>query len=186
MSIDSNPGISSFGKGHTKVNKIPEYKRVKRYQKSKELKDLERLSLDAKRLRYPNNPYLVGDTFRDDTANGLTKAIIAFIRLNGGQAERISTTGRTIDRVQTFTDVLGYSRQIGSAKWIPGSSTRGSADISATIAGRSVKIEVKIGTDRQSQAQRDYQKQIETAFGIYYIARNFESFSKWYNQMFKR
>ena len=67
MSIDSNPGISSFGKGHTKVNKIPEYKRVKRYQK-------------------------------------------------------------------------------------------------------------KSGT----------QKQIETAFGIYYIARNFESFSKWYNQMFKR
>lgn len=157
-----------------------------RYKKSQALKELEKLSLEAKRLRYPNNPYLVGDTFRDDTSGGLTKAIIAWIRLKGGQAERISTTGRPIDRTQTFADVTGKSRTIGRVEWIPGTGTNGSADISATIAGRSVKIEVKIGNDRQSQAQKEYQKAIQTAFGIYFIARDFDSFVTWFNLNFDK
>ena len=59
----------------------------------------------------------------------------------------------------------------------------GTADISATIGGRSVKIEVKVGRDRQSEAQRIYQQQVEAAGGIYYIATDFESFVKWYNEL---
>ena len=160
-------------------------KKSARYKKSQALKDLERLSLEAKRRRYPLNSYLVGDTFRDDSANGLTKAIIAFIRLKGGQAERISTTGRPIDRTKIFTDTLGHTRQIGSIEWIPGTNSLGSADISATVAGRSVKIEVKHGADRQSRGQANYQKSIESAGGIYVIAKDFEGFKAWYEQMFK-
>lgn len=184
MSLYSRAGGSSFGKGQTKVSKIPGHKHIKRYIKSPSLKNLERLLLEAKRLRYPNNPYLVGDTFRDDTAGGLTKAVIAYIRLHHGQAERINTTGRPINHSKTFTDALGFTRQIGSIEWVPGTGTKGSADISATIQGRSVKIEVKIGADRMSQAQKDYQKSIEEAGGIYYIARNFGEFETWYNQTF--
>lgn len=186
MKVHSNPGISSFGEGHPKVNKIPELKRIIRYKKSEALKELEKLSLEAKRLRYPNNPYLTGDQFEDKTANGLTKAIIAFIRLKGGQAERISTTGRPIDRTKTFTDVLGNTRMIGRVEWVPGTSTNGSADISATIKGRSVKIEVKRGKDRQSAAQKEYQRQVQTAFGIYKIVRDFESFVSWYDLKFDK
>jgi hypothetical protein len=62
--------------------------------------------------------------------------------------------------------------------------TVGTADISATIRGRSVKIEVKIGRDRQSDAQKRYQASIEAAGGIYYIARNIDDFMQWYNQTF--
>jgi AAA+ ATPase superfamily predicted ATPase len=184
MKIQSIPGISSFGKGHTKVNKIPDYKRVKRYQKSPALKDLERDLFELKRLRYPTNKYLTADQFEDKTANGLTKAIIAYIQLKGGQSERINTTGRPIDRTQTFTDAIGRTRTIGRIEWIPGTGTNGSADISATIKGRSVKIEVKIGNDRQSAKQKEYQKAVQTAFGLYYIARTFEDFVTWYNQRF--
>lgn len=157
-----------------------------RYKKSPALKELERLSLEGKRKRYPHNPFLVGDTYEDKTANGLSKAIIAYIRMNGGQAERISTTGRPIDRTKTFTDVIGRSRTIGRVDWIPGTGTNGCADISATIEGRSVKIEVKVGSDRQSPAQKEYQKAIQTAFGIYYIARDFASFVSWYNLKFDK
>ena len=157
-----------------------------RYKKSPALKELEKRSLEAKQQKYPNNPYLVGDSFEDRTANGLTKAIIAYIRLNGGQAERISTTGRPIDKTKTFTDVIGRSRTIGRVEWIPGAGTNGSADISATINGRSVKIEIKIGNDRQGQAQKEYQKAIQTAFGIYYIARTFECFVSWYQETFEK
>jgi len=45
---------------------------------------------------------------KDNSANELTKAVIRFIRLSGGQAERISVTGRTISTQKTYTDVLGH------------------------------------------------------------------------------
>lgn len=160
---------------------------MKRYNKPKLVKELENAILLKKVERYPNTPpeCLVHPTYRDDTANGLTKCIIDLVRLKGGQAERINTTGRVIDKRKTYTNVLGLTRTIGSAEWIPGTGTNGSADISATIKGRSVKIEVKIGADRQSEAQKEYQKNIEAAGGIYYIARDFTSFVAWYNQTFK-
>ena len=108
----------------------------------------------------------------DKTANGLTRCIIDFIELQGWQAERISITGRPNE---TPTGI----------RWFKSNMQRGTADVSATIAGRSVKIEIKIGEDRQSEAQKEYQRQIENAGGLYYIAANFADFVKWYNAMWK-
>lgn len=125
------------------------------------------------------NPY------RDTTANGLTKCIIDFLAFSGWQAERISNTGRMIDRRRTYTDVLGHKKQIGSMEWAKGSGTAGTADISATIAGRSVKIEVKIGSDRQSEAQKQYQTKVEASGGLYYIATNMQDFMEWYDEQFE-
>lgn len=158
------------------------------YRKTKAVKMLELMVFTEKRKKYPSIPidYLAPVTFRDDTANGLTKCITTFIQLMGGQAERISTTGRPIDRQSTFTDVVGRTRSIGRIEWVPGTTTKGSADISATIAGKSVKIEVKISRDVQSQAQKNYQQDVEQAGGVYYIARDFTSFLEWFNQTFKQ
>lgn len=92
--------------------------------------------------------------------------------------------GVPMDRRREVTDILGRTRTIGSIEWRPSGSTKGSADISATIGGRSVKIEVKIGKDRQSEAQRRYQAAIEQAGGLYYIARDFTEFHSWYQRTF--
>lgn len=89
-----------------------------------------------------------------------------------------------MDTRKTFTDVIGRTRIVGSTKWIPGTGSNGTADISATINGRSVKIEVKVERDRQSEAQRLYQACIEQAGGIYLIVRSFEQFYEWYNEEF--
>jgi hypothetical protein len=148
------------------------------------IRQLQELAWQEKQKRYPGQPYLVRPEYNDRTANGLNVAIIAWIRLHGNQAERINNTGRPIDRRKTYTDVLGHARQIGSIKWTKGTGTKGTADISATIKGRSVKIEVKIGRDRQSDHQREYQKQVEAAGGIYFIARNFDEFHTWYVNTF--
>lgn len=123
-------------------------------------------------------------TYTDKTANGLTKMIIDWINYNGGQAERINTTGRLI-KAKTYKDVMGITKTIGQDKWIKGTGTLGSADISATIEGKSVKIEVKIGRDKQSDVQKQYQDAIEKAGGIYYIAKDFDTFYNWYNETFK-
>ncbi len=153
-----------------------------KYRKSAAVKELEALAMEAAREKHPSIPehILAPRRYRDDKANNLTKCIIDWIRLNGYQAERISVTGRYVDNTKIVTDVIGRQRRIGSRKWIPGTMQKGSADISATINGRSVKIEVKIGRDRQSDAQKNYQQQVEGAGGIYIIARNFEEFLTWY------
>ena len=160
---------------------------TKRHSKSAAVRQLEENVFQNKQIKHPNIPInlLSKEAFRDNTANGLTKCITTFIQLKGWQAERISTTGRPIDRTHTYTDVVGITRTIGSIEWVPGTSTNGSADISATIKGRSIKIEVKIGADRQSQAQLKYQQDIEAAGGIYIIAKDLTSFIEWYSKTFE-
>jgi hypothetical protein len=156
------------------------------YRKSHAVKQLETIANDEARRNNPTIPleWLAPRKYRDDSANSLTKCIIDFILFNKGQAERIANMGRRLSTKQTYVDVVGNTRTIGSTKWIPGSGTNGTADISATVAGKSVKIEVKIGRDRQSEAQRKYQKAIELAGGIYIIATSFAQFYEWYIKNF--
>ena len=150
------------------------------------MKALKQLAELEFRERYKNSSMPEYSRFKkrysDRTANGLTRAIIDWLKLNGNQAERINTTGRMLDQRKVVTDVIGRTRQIGSTKWIKGSGQRGSADISATIRGQSVKIEIKIGRDRQSEHQKEYQKQIEQAGGQYWIIRTFDQFVELYNE----
>lgn len=140
-----------------------------RYVKSQAVKTLENLALQALKRSFPSFPYPVKPKYSDSSANGLTKCIIDYIRLRGFQAERINTTGRQI--------TIG-----NSLRFVKGSCQVGSADISATIQGRSVKIEVKCGNDVQSKAQEDYQAQIEAAGGVYLLVRDFQSFYNWFNK----
>jgi hypothetical protein len=141
--------------------------------------------LSEQRRKYPNVPEHLRTVpkFTDRTANGLTKMIIAFLNAEGWQAERISTTGRMIDQRKTYTDVVGFRRTIGSVKWIKGSGTKGSADVSSVISGKSVKIEIKIGRDRQSESQRQYQAAIERAGGVYWIAKDWAGFYELYSNI---
>ena len=152
--------------------------------KTKAIDKLKELYLTANKKKYPSIPDFARCTpnYSDKTANGLTKSIIDFINLTGYQAERISNTGRQLDNRKTVKDILGNTRTIGSVKFIPGTGCNGTADISATIQGKSVKIEVKI-KDKQSPAQIEYQKKIESAGGIYFIAKDFQSFYNWYLQL---
>ena len=105
--------------------------------------------------------------------------------MKGGQCERVANQGKYVDQRQTYIDVLGHTKTIGRGKWIQGQGSKGSSDLHAVIRGRAVKIEVKIGRDKQSPDQKKYQEAIEASGGIYYIAKDFESFYKWYNLTFK-
>ncbi len=150
--------------------------------KSKSIKILERLAWEEKKKNNPNMPdhCLAVPKFSDNTANALTKAIIKFITLSGYQAERISVTGRRIDKRKIYVDGIGRTKQIGNVEWIPSSMKKGSADISSIINGITWKIEVKIGKDRQKDAQKEYEKDVKQAGGHYSIVRSFDDFYKQY------
>ena len=147
------------------------------------LKELKERYLAVHRIKYPSMPEYArfAPQYSDRTANGLTKCVIDYIRFMGGQAERINCTGRYIDKSQNYIDVIGRTRTIGTSQWLPSTGQKGTADISAVIQGRAVKIEVKIGKDRQSEAQKKYQEAIEGAGGAYLIVRSFEEFLAWFN-----
>lgn len=104
----------------------------------------------------------------DTKANKLTSCIIDFLKWNKHHAERINNISRMVN-----------------GKFIKSSMQRGTADISATIGGRSVKIEIKIGNDKQSEYQKRYQQDILDAGGFYFIATSFDDFITWYNNTFK-
>lgn len=151
-----------------------------------ELKTLTELKFqsDCSKTKLPT--YAVPkDKFTDKTSNGLTKCVITWIKLHGGQAERINTMGRMIDKRVRVTNVVGQEYTIGSMSYIPTTGTKGSADVSATINGKSVKFEIKIGKDRQSPAQIKYQQDVEAAGGLYFIVKDFATFLEQFKKIQK-
>ena len=152
----------------------------------KPLDRLKELKLNDSIKKRPNVPLYALESalpkYTDKTANGLTRCILEFLELCDYQVERINTMGRPIDNRKQVTDVIGRTKTIGTMTWGKSTATRGSADISATIEGLSVKIEVKIGKDRQSEDQKIYQAKIEKAKGYYWIVKNFDDFMKKYDQ----
>lgn len=147
---------------------------------------LKALELESLKDKYPNmDPRFIPLTdWKDTSANGLTKCIIFWINALGGQAERISNQGqyRAGKKIQVGTGEIAYTKEL-KGKWTPGQGTKGTADISATIGGRSVKIEVK-QKDKQSDVQKQYQQSIESAGGVYQIFRNFDDFVLWYESFY--
>jgi len=136
------------------------------YRKPQAVKELEEMFHQSRMNRYPNQPGLAYLTFRDDTANNLTKCIVKYIELKGGFASRINNQGTFRDGRYTFN-----------------SSKKGIADVMGTYKGRSLNIEVKIGKDRMSEAQINVQEQVTKAGGVYYIAKNFTDFKTYFDNL---
>ena len=132
-----------------------------------------------------------GETYQvqipsEKKANGLTQIIIKFLKLKGHYANRISTQGQArrgkkAVRFEAFTNKVVYTDDI---KWTKGTTTGGTPDIDAIIYGRAVKIEVKVGKDRMSEEQIKQMGAIEGSGGLYFVARDMQSFYDWYYQNF--
>ena len=144
------------------------------------------LHIEASHLKYPSFPkkYIPPLDIKGTSTNKLEKQIVAFIQLHGWQAERIKNTGQA--RVEKLKLANGYTKE--KVTYTKGTGTKGTADISSTIEGRSVKIEVKNAKtkDRMSKAQEAYQSQLDLTGGVYYVARDIDSFIEWFKENFKK
>jgi len=111
-------------------------------------------------------------------ANGLTQSIVKFLLWSGHRATRIASSGRIVkcpERQPSGT-------VLQTAKYIPGSTRKGTADISATVHGRSVMLEVKVGKDKPSPEQLREQELEQRAGGQYWFVHNFEEFLEFYDK----
>lgn len=110
-------------------------------------------------------------------ASSLERVIVDYLTWEGHQCSKITTSGRLKDTTDTFIDSIGRARIIGSKTFIPGTSTKGVADLVATIYGLKWDIEIKFSKgDRQRESQKGYQSMVEKAGGIYSIVKNWDDF----------
>ncbi|MDP1843392.1 MAG: hypothetical protein Q8K64_08230 [Sediminibacterium sp.] len=163
--------------GVSKPNLSSELIGVLSKPKSNWKSELKRLKLENIKNTSPDFYELSGGermkikAYDDTSANGLTKCIIDWINFKGGSATRINCTGQ-VRRIN------------GEMKWTPGTTRIGVSDVHACVKGRHCSIEVKIGKDRMSEAQYKEQGRIEAAGGLYYVAKDMESFVEWYSKTF--
>lgn len=157
----------------------------------KAIKILNQLILDQMKEKYPDIrvELLPNKPLKCNSANSLTQAVKKFLTLNGHQCDRISTSGRVIDNSKEVSNVLGQRYRIGSSKYIPGTGTKGKADLAAKIRRHPtdefavpVDIEIKYNKDRQSSVQKTYAENVHRAGGIYIICRSLDEFIEWYNE----
>jgi hypothetical protein len=158
----------------------------------KPIEILKQLKLAKTKELYPNVPdiALPKIEYNDRSANGLTTCIKDFLIFSGHHAERINTMGTPRDKRKTVTDVIGRRKTIGSIVWTKGTGTKGSADIhseiNVTINGQripiAVKWEVKIGKDRQSKDQKEYESKV----GNYFIVKSFDDFYEKYTEFLSK
>ena len=152
------------------------------------LQELKALFIADLKKRCPLVPEfaLCVPKYNDKTTNGLTKCVADYIRLSGCFVERTGNEGRVIDDRQTYKDVLGYSKTIGSIKRIRSSGTPGTSDLKAIIKGRILAIEIKCKAtnDKIRPDQLKYKQQVEQSGGAYIIASTFQQFYDWYNFTF--
>ena len=148
--------------------------------KKEALNKLKEKHLEMMAILYPSFPKhaipMPNEFSRAGTTNGLTQCIITYCNLKGWQAERISSSGRVIQNKKVIQTGFFGAKTVGANKYIPGTSQKGTADISATINGQAVKIEVKNKNtkDRMSDDQKRYQENVEFSGAIYYIAKTLQ------------
>lgn len=118
----------------------------------------------------------------DKTERGLIKAIEAWFKFKGGICRRIHTQGRFLQGKKVGTGMYGLKQLPG--KFIPTTGTLGAADLSILKDKIAWELEIKIGTDRQSTKQKEYQKNVESQGAIYTICHNFDEFIEQYNEIF--
>jgi len=145
-------------------------------------KELKRLKLDDIKSKSPDffersggykmkvNPY------KDNSANALTRCIVDYLTFNGCYANRINSMG--VARIEKIK--LAFGRTIEKVRYTSSATNLGTGDIHAIINGRHATIEVKYGRDTQSDKQKDEQGRIEKAGGLYFIAKDMQSFINWY------
>lgn len=141
------------------------------YRKPESVRELEQLYFDWHYTKYsviPENARFV-TKFRDDSANGLTKCVLTYLKIRGAFASRINTTGI-------------YRNDI--KKFVPNTQKKGLADVAATYKSFSLQIEIKVGRDKMSNKQNEVKTEFELSGGYWFTAQDFTSFKDWFDTLF--
>ena len=122
----------------------------------------------AKAAKYPTLPRHahVKARYEDRTANGLTRAVVDWMTLQGHFATRLDSTG-------TYRADL--------SRYIPSQQRKGMPDVFDMVNDRAVFVEVKVGRNHLSNDQKVAIADLKRAGAAVYIDQNFQGFFDWFN-----
>ena len=140
------------------------------YKKPEAVKELERIADAFARRKYPNTPdyAFAHRKFRDDSANGLTACITAYLRIKGAFVSRLNNTGIYDKRLMRYR---------------PGTSRKGLPDVVCTYKSKSIFIEIKHAADRLSEFQKKVRDEQTRSGGLWFTARNFTETKEWIDNL---
>lgn len=152
------------------------------------LRQLSELSVHYQASVYPAVPAHAHakTTYSDTTANGLAKCIVDFCKYMNHfdgvavVAMRTGNEGRYRPG-QVITNVLGQQKQL-AGQWLPGMNN-GMSDTQITLNGRVYYVEIKIGKDRQSDAQKKFAEQVTRGGAVYQIVKSWPEFYKFFESI---
>ena len=133
------------------------------------------------KIKYPNaykdGFYLEPKPPKVNESNGLTTFICNYLSWRDHRATRINVSGRLVEGKEKQPSGI----TLGVKKWIKSSTRKGTADISATIKGRSVMIEIKVGKDKPREDQLLEQTRERKAGGVYEFIKTPDEFFALYD-----
>jgi len=133
------------------------------------------------KIKYPNaykdGFYLEPKIPKVNESNGLTTFICNYLSWRDHRATRINVSGRLVEGKEKQASGV----TLGVKKWIKSSTRKGTADISATIKGRSVMIEIKVGKDKPREDQLLEQARERKAGGVYEFIKTPDEFFSLYD-----
>lgn len=133
------------------------------------LQHLKQLAVEWELEHSPLPPHAqVIASYRQNSANAITRCIIDWFKFNHGVAYRISVQGQWDEKHNM---------------WRKGHMRKGLPDIIAIHEGQFWGIEVKFGKDRMSEHQMKIRDEILDAGGVYMVARTFDQFYRDYNAL---
>jgi len=139
------------------------------YKKPQAVKELEALDTAEAGRRHPSMKpeHLAKRLHRDDDSGGLTKCIVRYAQLCGCFASRLNNQG-----------------VYRNGKYTRSTSRRGLPDVLITGKnGVSIFCEVKVKKDRMSHYQEAVRDDQQQAGGLFYVASDFESFKRWFDNL---
>jgi len=104
----------------------------------------------------------------ESNSNGLTDCVRSYLVCRGFYCARVNVQGN-------------YSQKLG--RFIHSGATRGQSDLNAIVNGQSWQIEIKHGKDKQSEAQKNIQQQVEASGGVYLVVKSFAGFMNDYQRI---
>jgi len=130
--------------------------------------------LPVKYYFYKNN------NSREYFSKFIENVIIKVLRYEGCDPIKAPDKGRSIDMSKTVKDVTGMVRIIGSRVFVKDERVQvGRADVKCYHRGQMVNFEVKVGSDRQSEAQKAEQQRAESNGEVYLIIKTIDDFIKY-------
>jgi hypothetical protein len=122
-------------------------------------------------------------------ANGLTSMIVNFLLWSCHHGERTNTMGTPIKKFRPkFNIFTGQTEMLNNGvEWRKGNGTKGSSDIKGHINNVNHKfpipiyVEVKIGADRMSEYQKEYEKQVSKTGALYCVVKTPDDWFSFYD-----